>query len=652
MSSQLSEFSYFVYKRTYSRYDHDLSRSEEWEETIDRVIKACREQLKIEDVNFKRWKQLMLERKALPGGRFLWALGSRTVIDEGFLPLMNCSFVTIDCMVEPYRFACNMLMLGCGVGFSVERKYLKRACEHFTLLRAGPNIPTEKVHIVEDSRGGYVDFIKYCIVQGCKKETINYSIENLRPAGSHLRGFGGTSADPKILAETGEKIHKLLYERSELTPDDCDIFFDIMCLVAQMVVAGNVRRSALISIGDVDDKKYMNLKNWAIHGTIPPQRQFANMSVNTCFPSLELDDYYWQTFYGNSEAIGYVNTELSAEADRLRDLRRFPSMELTREPPVGFNPCAEQPLANKEVCCLSEIFLPNIEDERELQECAHMCYHICKAALNIGAPNEPETERVVTFNQRMGISLSGYATVSDRMRAKCVGLRDYLHILDAIHSEKMKWNPSIAITTIKPSGTISKLAGMSSAGIHYPTARFMIRRIRLHKDNPLVEYAKKSGIPVEPALMIDGKEDPSGTLVASFYLDNFRELAHSDGLTTRDIAESFPRLSQRFLKLIVQAQEEWSDNAVSVTFPYLIENAPDLKRLVLKVEDKLKVWSALPYFGHNFRQAPEEEITEEQYRKFMSERSPFESTIVQGETEEIDSSFDTESCGSGMCPSK
>lgn len=672
-TQQLDAYQYFIHKRTYARFIEDANRTETWEETIERVLEACQTQLKIdlnsdkEQKTKKLWRHLMTTRKALPAGRFLWSLGSRTVSDEGMLPLMNCAFVVVDSLLEPFRFTANMLMMGCGIGFSVESKYTTKARDEWIYERRNNDddcpcmfeydpsfkwIQSRKVYFIEDSREGWVKFLIASILRGTRRIPLVYSLEKIRPTGSPIKGFGGTSADPKLLGLAGKKLYNLF---AVPTKDhiSTSTWFDAMCIIAEVVVAGNVRRSALLSMGDPSDTQYLNLKNWSSKNSvlIPSYRQFANMSVNVrSFDELSAD--YWNTFNGDSEPFGFVKMNTCVIADKLREDNR--SFQIDRYWPQGFNPCAEQPLHNKEVCCLSEIFLPNIESEIELEQALIMCYTICKHALNIGAPNELQTQKIVKTNQRMGISISGYSLVSDEKLNWAFKAKDSLYDHDLQYSTHHKWNPSIALTTIKPSGTISKLAGISGPGIHLPVSRYQIRRIRISKLSPLIQLVQSCGLPMEPALMIDGSIDLSGTQVISFYLDN--GLLSSDH-TAHWVSTTSEGLSWFFNK-IIEAQSLWADNAVSVTVSYSKPLLDEMKSIIRLKWSYLKTFSGLLYSDHGFKQAPEEPITEIEYLEAILKlkmNNLFDNdndVVILGDTEESSSLFDSEVCTLGTCGAK
>lgn len=614
--------------RTYSRELSELGRKESVDEIFNRVLDAFEnyygdeEEVLREYYNRDNWFRLMKEGYALPAGRMLWIMGSDTVNREGFLPMMNCSFVQMDHPVEPLLFAMKMLILGCGVGFSLERKHFSHLQREFSSMRfqsaPGKEIGISRedysedldAFVVEDSKEGWLKFLRHVVERAIRRDAVIFSLQLIRPAGSPIKGFGGRSADPVNLEKAMKRIYWKIVSEANAS---VTMYYDVVCLIAEVVISGNVRRSALICIGDPDDAEFLNLKRFSKLKD-NNQRAFCNNSVNvTSFD--QLGEEYWSTFDGSSEAYGWVNTSKAGTEDFLRK-RNFSNLgKFKRYNPTGFNPCGEQPLANREVCCLGEINLSKFDKMEDFRDSLIMVYLFCKLAYTLGAPTEKKTEKVCYYNQRIGVSLTGISMIDSAvLKIYMESGRAFLESLDEKVSEMLKVPTCVALTTVKPGGTLPKIAGSSGPGIHRPISAYQIRRVRFAKQCALLKWFKEIGVPVEPQYQFDGKTPSEcGTQVASFYLKNQipKDGHFSDWQLT-------PEGLRSMFEKIAHVQNVWSENAISVTVYYNLNEVESVLRPLMKEYFcSLKTFSGLPYFGHNFIQAPEQPITETEYEEAL-----------------------------------
>lgn len=608
------------FERYYSVYLCEMSLKEGWKED---------------------WFQRMSQGKALPAGRMLWSMGSDSIAKDGYLPMMNCGFVVLDDPVEPIRFIMKMLMLGCGMGFSLESKHFQLLKEKFFDLRwvsnteKGPcpiirEVTTEDSHMVQDSKEGWVDFIVEVVHFAILMKPFRFNLSKIRPVGSRIKGFGGRSGDPKILANIAIRIYNLITKERYAS---VAMYYDVICSIGELVISGNVRRSALIAIGDPNDGDFLLLKNFYLLKE-KPWRCYCNNSVNVS-EFEQLNDTYWSTYNGNSEAYGWVNIKKCRAWDENPDIKYFL--------PEGFNPCGEQPLASRELCCLGEVNLARAESEQDLFESLKMCYLFCKMSFLLKS-SEPKTDRITTVNQRIGVSLTGIAMVHPAKRTWSYISKLRLVELDEEFSERIGVNPSIALTTVKPGGTLPKIAGSSGPGIHRPISEYQIRRVRFNKSSKLLSWLSDLGLPIEPQINFDGNPDPSGTQVVSFYLKNERP---EDGYFSED--QLTEEGLDRMLDLIATTQDCWSDNAISVTVYYNPDKVEQLRRKIGEYFYDLKVFSGLPYYGHGFPQAPEEPISEQEYINF-TEKNPIPDYVLPLECDSDDNEIDFGQCSTkGSC---
>jgi len=360
MSTPWSTIGYLVYKRTYARRVDEAdvnSRTEEFNETVERVVKSSQEQL---GVGFtpeeeQRLRTYLTELKGSVAGRFWWQMGTETVNRLGLSSLQNCAFTTVDNPIRPFTWAMDMLMLGSGVGYNIQRKNVEKlpSVNHdFTCpTRSDAN---DADFIVPDSREGWVKLLAKTLKAAFLStgaKTFTYSTKMIRGKGAPIKGFGGVASGPEDLCWGIEQISKVLEKRAgkKVRPVDA---LDIMNIIGAVVVAGNVRRSAQIAIGDADDVEYLLAKRWDL-GNIPSWRAMSNNSV-VCDDISDLHEFFWDGYEGKGEPYGLINLKLSRKVGRLGETR-YPDPDVQ-----GYNPCAEQSLANYETCCLAEVFLPNI----------------------------------------------------------------------------------------------------------------------------------------------------------------------------------------------------------------------------------------------------------------------------------------------------
>ena len=627
-----SSVGYLTYKRTYSRRLNEAdinSPTEEFTDTIKRVVNATNDQL---GCNFTAEEQArltkhFLELKGSVAGRFLWQLGTNTVDKLGLASLQNCAFTVVDKPVEPFTWAMDLLMLGSGVGYNIQKKNVDKLPEVNANFKAPTRVDSSSAQfIVPDSREGWVALLGKTLkaaflAHSSGNQTFTFSTQLIRSKGAPIKGFGGTASGPEDLVWGIAKISDILTRRAgrKLRPIDC---LDIMNIIGAVVVAGNVRRSAQIAIGDPDDVEFLLAKRWDM-GNIPSWRAMSNNSV-VCNDIEDLHDFFWDGYEGKGEPYGLINLRLSRKIGRLGETQ-YPDPDVQ-----GYNPCAEQSLADKETCCLAEIFLPNITSKEELMDVATLLYRINKHSLALPCHLE-STQTIVNKNMRMGIGITGVLESTKEQLEWLTDTYTHLRKFDEDYSDQHGFNRSIKLTTIKPSGTLSLLPGVTP-GCHPAYARHMIRRIRISANHSLVQTCRDHGYPVEYQQNFDGSLDHS-TVVVSF---PFR---HSEVAT---LASEVDALAQ--LDTVRWLQENWSDNSVSCTVYYKKEELPEIKKYLKKhYKNSHKSLSFLLHSEHGFKQAPLEEITEEQYNALVA------STRLITQVAEATIGLDEE-CATGACP--
>jgi ribonucleoside-triphosphate reductase len=608
-----------VYRRTYSRKDN--GSLETWEQTVERVIRGNVKNHNVSQAEIDRLRYFLSNRKAGPAGRGWWFSGSPA--HERFLGagLTNCWFFTCD---DIYNFviAQDLLMLGGGVGMSVEHKYVSKLPKVKKDVWAHWKNTADADFIVPDSREGWCKLTQMVLeaffVTG---KSFSFSTICVRGKGELIKGFGGVSSGPKSLANFIEKLCEIIATRSgkHLRPIDCA---DIVCSIGEMVVSGNVRRSAILIQGDCWDKEYLKAKRWDL-APIPTQRAMANFSV-ICDDIDDLHPLFWKT-YEQGEPFGIINLKSTQKYGRMGELKR--------DTATGYNPCAEASLQSGESCNLQEIALPNLSNAEEFYEASRLMHRWGKR-VSCERLHHDICQNVVERNRRVGTGITG-CLMSDLFAPEYLN-QAYQHIQNenVLYSKELGIPESIRTTVVKPSGTMSKLMDMHGyEGIHPAYSRYFIQRIRFSSDDQLIPILRQAGHHIEPVLRFDGTIDPN-TLVTDFYV------ATPPGAPVAD--ESWDTWKQ--LDVVKMAQKHWSDQSVSVTVYYNKHEIPKLKEWLRENINEIKTISFLCHNDHGFKQAPKEAIDEDQYIELSSKIKEIDlESIEEGDLE-------SQECASGACP--
>lgn len=608
-----------VFRRTYSR------NNETWNDVVIRVIEGT---LSIRKEHFARnfleWKDeewqpyaremalSLFDMEWMPPGRGLWMMGTDFAYKQGSAALNNCAAIdTKDDLVHCAEWTMDFLMNGVGVGFS-------------TSWRGKVTLPDKTkpiTHVIEDSREGWVNSLislMCAYVDSPKYGKMEYPVfdyTQIRKEGAPIRGFGGTSSGYKPLQQLHERVDKYLTtfcdgfisvdnENSTKPYSHTRLIADIFNAIGACVVSGNVRRSAEICLGDVEDEDFINLKNYELN---PERQEIGWMSNNSVILKAEQN-------YEDFSYIPEMAKRISANGEpgmiNLYNISKF--ARYGKEKPDSaclVNPCGEIPLCSAEMCNLAETFPPRCANPTRFYKALEYATFYA-SAVSLLPTHRPETNAIVAKNRRIGVSISGIAQwVSNQsLVASEWGDMNYTkmtHYLRKGYKIVVDENArlaslagvpaSIRVTTIKPSGSISLLAGCTP-GVHYPVSRFAIRRIRMSKDSPLVPVLKDAGVCCEDDTYSDN------TYVFSFAID------HGNVRSSNEVSpwEQF--------SVVAMLQRCYSDNCVSATIYFDKEkDAGDIEKMLAMYIPILKSVSMMPHSGHGYKQAPYEPITEEQY---------------------------------------
>ena len=624
-----------VYMRTYSRIKEN-GKNERWWETVQRVVEGTYSMQKrwidSHSLGWNPWQaqasaQEMYDRmfnmKFLPPGRGLWAMGTAITEEKGlYAALNNCAFVSTSTLKEdyskPFCFLMDASMLGVGVGFDV------KGTGEIMVKSPNKNRKSEQFEI-PDTREGWVESLKLLLdsyFHGTSVVYFNYDI--IRGEGEPIKGFGGVSSGHKPLKEVHQEIRKVLDKNID-EPITTTTIVDIMNLVGKCVVAGNVRRTAEIVFGDPYDEEYLDLKNYKVN---KHREQYGWTSNNSIYAELGMDyTDVCKRITDNGEP-GFAWLENMRGYSRLKNGRDNKDHRA-----AGGNPCLEQTLESYELCCLVETFPTNHDTLKDYLRTLKYAYLYAKT-VTLGKTHWPDTNRVMLRNRRIGCSVSGVAQFITKqgMEELRKWLEEGFEIIqewDKMYSDWLAVPRSIKTTSVKPSGTVSLLVGVTP-GMHYPESRFYIRRMRLSNQSELIEPLKRAGYTIEPAF---GSEDT--TMVVDVPIDA------GEGIRTAAELSIWEQFS-----LAAFLQRHWADNQVSCTATFNPETeADELPHALNYFQYRLKGISLLPRKnGGAYKQMPYEAIDEKTYNKRLKKLKTLSFGVIKNEEAEIDKFCNNDSC--------
>lgn len=629
-----------TYRRTYSRTKDD-GTAEEWHETLQRVVEGAF-QMQKEKITSQGtfWDEdkakrtamdmfnMMFEMKFLPPGRGLWAMGSPLTRERKlYAALNNCGFVSTKDMwrdpVKPFLFMANESMLGVGIGFDVKGAFPQTILDKDTnretikppRIVVGPNLNVPKqTFVVPDSREGWVQALKL-VLESYFNGTAEYEFDTslIRKHGTPIKGFGGKASGPGALIEELKRVRDTL-DKLKGKSITITAITDIMNIIGRCVIAGNVRRTAQIAMGPVLPE-YLDLKNYSVN---PHRAEIGWASNNSVFVELGQD-------YSEICKRVRLNGEPGfAWLDHIRKYSRMNGIIDNKDyRAMGSNPCVEQTLESFELCCLGELFITrcliynadktiNFAESISIWKKAIKVGYLYTKTVTLGSTEWPETNEVMGRNRRIGLSVTGiteFVTKAGLLNLVTFLEEGYKTVeqYDKIYSGWFQIPQSIKKTSVKPSGTISLLAGVTP-GVHFPESEYYIRRIRLAKASELIPELTRAGYHIEPA---DKQE--SDTVVVSVPIKG------PEGVRTLDQVSVWEQL-----QLTMLLQKHWADNQVSstVTFDPKTEGH-QLEHALNYAQFGLKGISFLPRAEKGaYKQMPYEAITREKYLELSKNLKP------------------------------
>ena len=585
---------------------------------------------------FKR----LWDGKWLPPGRGLQFAGTPVVEKKGAAVLNNCGFSSTQGINKdfpgPFCMIMDFLMLGVGMGSDV------KGADKFIVQSPSENRVN---HVVEDTREGWVEAFRLKLKSYTGGLTIDYDYSQIRAYGTPLKTFGGTSSGHKPLETLLNSVDTILQPRLGQKIGVTAIA-DIVNQIGVCVVAGNIRRSAEILLGEEGDEEFTKLKDpsqlreWQIEQSLAT----TELDKLRLKKQIERHPLYTHRWASNNSLMCKVDSNFESLLpsiqsngepgvlfmDNIRAYSRMSDPKDNRDAKVvGCNPCSEQCLEDGELCCLGELN-PNkhdtLEDFLDTIKCAYL---YCKAVTMLPT-NNPKTNRIIAKNRRIGLSMMGIWKMYEKLGLQtCIKWWDagYKEVrrCDAVYSEWLGCNQSIKVTSVKPGGTVPLLLS-EEGGMKPPTARYYFRTVRVEQTSPIVDSCRAAGYRVE-----QDKASPN-TVVIYFPCHDVTDMRTSSQIT---IWEQ--------LELLAALQGYWSDNMVSNTITFKPEEANQIGPALKAFAHRIKSVSFLPLVTHGYEQAPYIPITKEGYESAVATLSNLDLSKV------TDHEVDEKYCTGDVC---
>jgi ribonucleoside-diphosphate reductase alpha chain len=592
----------FIALSRYAKWVESESRRETWGETVDRYFSFMTNHLK-QNYNYipneklvAELKEFVFERNVMPSMRAVMTSGA--ALERDNVAGYNCAFLPVD---SPRSFDETMyvLMCGTGVGFSVEYKYINKLPAVPESLEKSTTVIT-----VEDSKQGWAKAYRELLALLWSGQIPAIDVSKVRPAGARLKTMGGRSSGPQPLVNLFDfTIAKFKNATGRnLKPIECH---DIMCKIGEVVVVGGVRRSAMISLSNINDIEMAQAKsgNWWEQS---PQRALSNNSVAySRKPEMEQFIAEWKSLYDSKSGERGIYNVAAAQAQAAKFGRRDPDIH------YGTNPCSEIILRPYQFCNLSEVVLRENDTKKDIQRKVELATILgtwqstltdFKYLRKIWKDNTEE-ERL------LGVSLTGqfgHKFMSGKedliaLEAFLMTLREKAREVNKEESGKIGIPESAAITCVKPSGTVSQLVGVSS-GMHPWHSPYYVRTVRGSKGDPISTFLKEVGIPVEDDFM-----KPNQTYVFSFPVKAPEGAIVRNDLTAID-----------HLNIWLVYQRAWCEHKPSITVSVKEDEWMEVGAWVYKNFDEVSGISFLPHSEHTYKQAPYQEISKEEYETLVA----------------------------------
>lgn len=618
----MDDYSKFIAISRYCRWMPEHNRRETWSEAVSRYVEYMKDKAPNLSQEIEQAGGLIADLQVMPSMRALMTAGP--ALDRCNVAGYNCAYLTVDSL-RAFDEAMYVLMCGTGVGFSVERRYTEKlpiVNEHFE--------DSQTTVVVQDSKSGWARALREVIAMLYAGQVPKWDVSKVRPAGARLKTFGGRASGPEPLVGLFRFVVDMMRGAAgrRLKPIECH---DLMCKIGEIVVVGGVRRSALISLSDLDDYEMARAKAGSWWDTHPERALANNSAVYNSKPGVSQFMQEWRSIYDSkSGERGIFNREAVTRQALKNGRRTVEGVEF------GTNPCSEIILRPHQFCNLTEVVVRETDTLETLKDKV-------RAAVLFGTVQASLTDfkylrKVWRDNceeeRLLGVSLTGIYDNYDLIFTEGVldELRTYAVECNHNFSADLGIVQSVAVTCVKPSGTVSQLVN-SASGLHPRHSAHYIRTVRGDNKDPLTVLMKAEGVPHEPDVM-----KPNDTTVFSFYVKS-----PENALTRHGVS------AVQHLRDWLYVQDRWCEHKPSVTINVKEDEWPTLGGEVYKVFDRMTGVALLPFSDHTYQQAPYQEIDEQEYVDNAVELNVDWAALEYYETEDTTKGSQTLACSSGSC---
>lgn len=634
-NNTLSEF---VYYTAYSRWNEKEGRRETWVETVDRYMDFMRENIgeKLTEKEYSEVREAILNQDVCPSMRLLWSAGPAARTSN--VCAYNCSYIA-PTQLRDFGEILYILMCGAGLGFSAESDNVQQLPQ--IQRQKNNNGVMLKTHIIEDSKEGWADAFVLGLETWFSGKDINFDYSKIRPAGAKLKTMGGRSSGPEPLISLMKFAKEKILARQGKRLRNIDVH-DIVCKIGEIVVSGGVRRSALISLSDLDDTEIRDSKKGQFYITEPQRMMANNSAVYTEKPTAEhfLDEWtaLVKSKSGERGIFNAAGLEKQLPKRRSDYLKKKYNNDLSRAF-IRVNPCGEVYLQSKQFCNLTSIVIRENDTQDTLERKMEIATLLgtYQATLTNFSYLSSEWKKNCEEERLLGVSLTGYFD-NKIVRDKNVlnNLRMAAIKANKKYSKRFKIKESKCITCVKPHGNSSQLLDTAS-GMHPRYSKYYIRRVRVSANDPVFHMLKDQGVPYHPE--VGQTEENATTYVLEFPVASPKGSVVKDDIGAKEMLEEWKKLKLNFTEhnpsvTIYVGEDEW----ISVA-NFLYENWDCVGGLTF-----------LPRNDHMYKLAPYEEITKEKYEELLERVKDVDfSKLVTYEKTDSTSGAKELACVSGTC---
>jgi ribonucleoside-triphosphate reductase (thioredoxin) len=621
----MTDYQKFIAFSRYSRWLEDEGRRETWSEIVDRYCSWMAHHVKLENKDHM-WLELrnaIEDLEVMPSMRCMMTAGP--ALDRTHVAGYNCAYLVVDSL-RSFDETMYILMCGTGVGFSVEKKYVDR------LPEVAPAIEGDQPTVtVPDSKEGWAVSLRHIIDYLFTGYTPTWDTSKVRPAGARLKTFGGRASGPGPLEELFAYVSEVVGKARgrKLTPLECH---DIMCKIAEVVVVGGVRRSAMISLSDLGDDQMRFAKHGAWWDGNPQRGLSNNSAIYLGKPGTSEFLREWLSLYDSKSGERGIFNRQASVRQAARNGRRDTSFDF------GTNPCSEIILRPYQFCNLTEVVVRPDDELGDLERKVRLATYLgtFQSTLTDLKYLRPIWRRNTEEERLLGVSLTGlldHPTLCHRPEW-LERLREVAVAANQDMAHQLGIEPSHAITCVKPSGTVSQLVD-SASGIHPRHSPYYIRTVRGDVKDPLTQFLIDCGVPNEP-----DHTAPKSTVVFSFPQRSPKGARCRHDLSARD-----------HLAIWATVQEHWCEHKPSVTINVREDEWIGVADWVYDNFDILSGVAFLPYSEHTYKQAPYQECTEAEYLAMVKQSPaviPWEK-LQEYEKDDNTTGSQEYACASGFC---